>query len=30
VFALVWAILLWMRYDVGRRMAEGRLPSQQD
>ncbi|TCK21034.1 DUF4233 domain-containing protein [Pseudonocardia endophytica] len=30
VFALVWAILLWMRYDVGKRMAEGRLPSQQD
>ena len=30
VFALVWAILLWMRHDVGKRMAEGRLPSQQD
>ena len=30
VFALVWAILLWMRYDVGKRMAEGRLPSQQE
>jgi Protein of unknown function (DUF4233) len=30
VFALVWAILLWMRHDVGKRMAEGRLPSQQE
>ena len=30
VFALVWAILLWMRHDVAKRMAEGRLPSQQD
>lgn len=30
VFALVWAVLLWMRHDVGKRMAEGRLPSQQD
>lgn len=29
VFGLVWAVLLWMRWDVGRRMAEGRLPSQQ-
>jgi hypothetical protein len=29
VFGLVWAILLWMRHDVARRMAEGRLPSQQ-
>ncbi|MDQ4117794.1 MAG: DUF4233 domain-containing protein [Actinomycetota bacterium] len=30
VFVLVWAILLWMRHDVAKRMAEGRLPSQQD
>jgi Protein of unknown function (DUF4233) len=29
VFGVVWAILLWMRWDVARRMAEGRLPSQQ-
>lgn len=29
VFGLVWAILLWMRHDVARRMAQGRLPSQQ-
>jgi hypothetical protein len=29
VFGLVWAALLWMRWDVARRMAEGRLPSQQ-
>ncbi|OLF16680.1 hypothetical protein BU204_15505 [Actinophytocola xanthii] len=29
VFGLVWAILLWMRWDVARRMAEGRLPDQQ-
>ncbi len=29
VFGLVWAVLLWMRHDVARRMAEGRLPSQQ-
>ena len=29
VFGLVWAILLWMRRDVAKRMAEGRLPSQQ-
>ncbi len=29
VFGLVWTILLWMRWDVARRMAEGRLPSQQ-
>ncbi|MGH3876480.1 MAG: DUF4233 domain-containing protein [Actinophytocola sp.] len=29
VFGLVWAILLWMRWDVAKRMAEGRLPSQQ-
>jgi hypothetical protein len=29
VFGLVWAVLLWMRWDVARRMAEGRLPSQQ-
>ncbi|MCA1655404.1 MAG: DUF4233 domain-containing protein [Pseudonocardiaceae bacterium] len=29
VFGLVWAVLLWMRQDVAGRMAEGRLPSQQ-
>ncbi|HEX6351571.1 DUF4233 domain-containing protein [Actinophytocola sp.] len=29
VFGLVWAALLWMRHDVAKRMAEGRLPSQQ-
>ncbi len=29
IFGLVWALLLWMRHDVARRMAEGRLPSQQ-
>jgi uncharacterized membrane protein len=29
VFGLVWTGLLWMRWDVARRMAEGRLPSQQ-
>jgi hypothetical protein len=29
LFGLVWVVLLWMRYDVARRMAEGRLPSQQ-
>lgn len=28
VFGLVWTILLWMRWDVSKRMAEGRLPSQ--
>jgi Protein of unknown function (DUF4233) len=29
VFGLVWALLLWMRHDVAKRMAEGSLPSQQ-
>lgn len=29
LFALVWAVLLWMRHDVARRMAQGGLPSQQ-
>jgi hypothetical protein len=28
LFALIWGVLLWMRWDVGRRMAAGRLPSQ--
>lgn len=28
VFALVWALLLWMRRDVARKMARGELPSQ--
>jgi hypothetical protein len=30
VFGAAWAILPWMRSDVAKRMAEGRLPSQQD
>ncbi|MFD0202304.1 MULTISPECIES: DUF4233 domain-containing protein [Saccharothrix] len=29
LFSLVWAYLLWLRHDVAKRMAEGRLPSQQ-
>ncbi|WP_121011070.1 DUF4233 domain-containing protein [Saccharothrix australiensis] len=29
LFTLVWCYLLWLRRDVARRMAEGRLPSQQ-
>lgn len=29
VFGAAWAILLWMRWDVAKRMAQGRLPSQQ-
>ncbi|MBY8848539.1 DUF4233 domain-containing protein [Saccharothrix sp. MB29] len=29
VFSLVWAYLLWLRRDVAKRMAEGRLPSWQ-
>ncbi|TDV38709.1 DUF4233 domain-containing protein [Actinophytocola oryzae] len=29
IFGLVWALLLWMRHDVARRMAQGTLPSQQ-
>lgn len=29
VFAIVWAVLVWMRSDVGRRMERGQLPSQQ-
>lgn len=29
VFLMVWAWLFWLRRDVARRMAEGRLPSQQ-
>lgn len=29
VFGLVWTYLLWLRRDVAKRMAEGRLPSQQ-
>jgi hypothetical protein len=28
VFLLIWGIMLWMRQDVAKRMAEGRLPSQ--
>lgn len=30
VFAIVWAILVWMRREVARRMAAGTLPSQQE
>lgn len=30
VFALVWAVLVWMRREVARRMAAGTLPSQQE
>jgi hypothetical protein len=29
LFALIWCYLLWLRWDVARRMAAGRLPSQQ-
>lgn len=29
IFTVVWAILWWFRYDVAKRMAQGRLPSQQ-
>lgn len=29
VFGLVWTVLLWMRSDVAKRMAQGTLPSQQ-
>lgn len=29
VFGLVWTYLFWLRRDVAKRMAEGRLPSQQ-
>ena len=29
MFTLVWIYFLWLRRDVARRMAEGRLPSQQ-
>jgi hypothetical protein len=28
VFALVWAYVVWVRRDVARRLAEGRLPGQ--
>ncbi|CAM4032827.1 DUF4233 domain-containing protein [Kibdelosporangium persicum] len=30
IFGLVWTYLFWLRRDVARRMAEGRLPSQQE
>ncbi|MGH3449968.1 MAG: DUF4233 domain-containing protein [Haloechinothrix sp.] len=30
LFLGVWLYLLWLRRDVARRMAEGRLPSQQE
>ncbi|HEY3753886.1 MAG TPA: DUF4233 domain-containing protein [Pseudonocardiaceae bacterium] len=29
LFTLIWGYLLWLRWDVARRMATGRLPSQQ-
>jgi hypothetical protein len=29
IFGLVWTVLLWFRHDVAKRMAAGRLPSQQ-
>ncbi|MBW0103365.1 DUF4233 domain-containing protein [Pseudonocardia sp. KRD-291] len=29
VFAIVWGVLLWMRWDVRRKMERGLLPSQQ-
>lgn len=29
IFGLVWVCLLWFRREVGRRLAEGRLPGQQ-
>jgi uncharacterized protein DUF4233 len=29
IFAIVWAYLFYLRRDVAKRMAEGRLPSQQ-
>ncbi len=29
LFLAVWGWLMWLRHDVARRMAEGRLPSQQ-
>jgi Na+/melibiose symporter-like transporter len=29
IFGLVWAYLLWLRKDLLKRMAEGRLPAQQ-
>ncbi len=29
IFGLVWGTLLWMRWDVAKRMAQGQLPSQQ-
>ena len=30
LFGLVWTYLFWLRRDVAKRMAEGRLPSQQE
>ncbi|ALG07475.1 DUF4233 domain-containing protein [Kibdelosporangium phytohabitans] len=30
IFGLVWTYLFWLRRDVAKRMAEGRLPSQQE
>lgn len=29
LFSVIWVYLLWLRRDVARRMAQGRLPSQQ-
>lgn len=30
IFLAVWLWLMWLRHDVATRMAQGRLPSQQD
>lgn len=30
IFGLAWAWMLWLRHDVEKRMAEGRLTSQQE
>lgn len=30
LFGLVWTYLFWLRHDVAKRMAQGRLPSQQE
>ena len=30
IFSLVWIYLFWLRRDVAKRMAEGRLPGQQE
>lgn len=30
IFAIVWGFLWWFRHDVAKRLAQGRLPSQQE